>query len=405
MLTGDLVRPRLRRRANLIEIEQVNVNDPYWLNTAEDLIELFNEQAGNTRSEWDTVLEAYEGDRTDYEVVRGLAKVLSDAGTFLPDETPIDPVELREMLFKQGPVFDRTSLFIPHTRDSLMAEVAEKHTLSSPDLEAALYADLPSAYRLIDVGSEWTPDGLLARYNLELARGVLYWAREMQVEIHDTFKDFWKYLKLFKLMFWSEPIEGGYHVTLDGPISPFVRSTTRYGRQMAAFLPALLLCNQWQMQANIRMSQFEDELLYQLDHTSTLPSVFKRSGEFDSKMEISFAQEFHDKFGDERGKWLLNREDEVLLLGDTVFIPDFSVTNKKDGRRALIEILGFWHPDYLKRKLAKIREANRNDLILLVYEGVNLTENRLKDVPGEVLYFVNKPVLKDVIAAVERLAV
>jgi len=92
------------------------------------------------------------------------------------------------------------------------------------------------------------------------------------------------------------------------------------------------------------------------------------------------------------------------LLGDTVFIPDFSITNKKDDRRALIEILGFWHPDYLKRKLAKIREANRSDLILLVYEGVNLTENRLKDVPGEVLYFVNKPVLKDVIAAVERVA-
>jgi hypothetical protein len=40
----------------------------------------------------------------------------------------------------------------------------------------------------------------------------------------------------------------------------------------------------------------------------------------------------------------------------------------------------------------------------LVYEGVNLTEQVLQDVPGEVLYFANKPVLKDVMALVEAVA-
>jgi predicted nuclease of restriction endonuclease-like RecB superfamily len=70
-----------------------------------------------------------------------------------------------------------------------------------------------------------------------VARAALYWSDQMQVQIYDNFKDFWRYLKLFKLMFWAAPIEGGYTVTLDGPISPFVRATTRYGRQFAAFLP------------------------------------------------------------------------------------------------------------------------------------------------------------------------
>ncbi len=59
---------------------------------------------------------------------------------------------------------------------------------------------------------------------------------------------------------------------------------------------------------------------------------------------------------------------------------------------------------YLRRKVRKIRQAGREDLILLVYEEVNLAEEKLKDVPGEVLYFKNKPILKDVIAAVERVA-
>jgi hypothetical protein len=100
----------------------------------------------------------------------------------------------------------------------------------------------------------------------------------------------------------------------------------------------------------------------------------------------------------------LSREDEVLLLGDTVMLPDFAFTHKQDGRRALVEIVGFWHPEYLRRKVAKIQAADRRDLILVVYEGINLTPDALKDVPGEVLYFKNKPVLKDVLAAVERVA-
>ena len=132
---------------------------------------------------------------------------------------------------------------------------------------------------------------------------------------------------------------------------------------------------------------------------------FYTSGEFDSRMEANFAAEFHEKFGDQRGQWLLTREDEVILLGDTVMIPDFALTHKKDGRRALIEIVGFWHPEYLERKIAKAKAANRRDLILLVYEGVNLGKERLQDVPAQVLYFKNKPVLKEVMEVVEQVAV
>ena len=51
--------------------------------------------------------------------------------------------------------------------------------------------------------------------------------------------------------------------------------------------------------------------------------------------------------------------------------------------------------------VTELQQAGRRDLILLVYEGVNLTPEKLVDVPGEVLYFKKKPILKDVMAAVE----
>jgi uncharacterized protein len=405
MLTGDLVRPRLHKRGTSLEIEMLAANK-HWQRSAAELIALFQRHAGQPRYAWETALEAYEGERTDYTVLRGLAKVLSDEATFTPLDSPLPADDLRQLIFARGPVLDHTDLFHPQTRQEVLQAVAADLDLAADDLDTWLFSDRPAEYLLADTGPGWTPEALIARYNLEVARGVLYWASRMQIDIYDGYKDFWRYLKLFKLMFWASPLpEGGYHVELDGPISPFVQSTTRYGRQFAAFLPALLLGERWKMEAEIHLPQLGSEpLAYRLDQTTPLRTHFKASGLFDSRLEADFSAEFEEKFGDKRGQWLLTREDEVLLLGDTVMIPDFALTHKKTGRRAIIEIMGFWHPDYLRRKVEKVRAAQRRDLILLVYEGVNLTENALQDVPGEVLYFKNKPVLKDVMALVEAVA-
>lgn len=404
MLTGELARPRLRKRGDELHLDLVKATDPRWRRTADDLVSLLHQHLGQTQGAWEAAVEAYLGSSTEYMVVRGLAKVLGDAATFTPTTTPAPPAEMRAQLFAQGPVFETPDLLHPKTRDLVLKETAVEYQVSSQQVETLLYADRPAAYLLSDPGPAWTADSLIARYNLEVARAALYWSDQMQVQLYDNFKDFWRYLKLFKLMFWAMPINGGYTVTLDGPISPFVRTTTRYGRQFAAFLPALFLGRRWQMEATVHLPQWRQTLHYRLDHTAPLASHFQRSGEFDSRLEADFAAEFHERFGDERGRWLLTREDEVILLGDTVMIPDFAFTHKKDGRRALVEIVGFWHPDYLARKVAKARAADRSDLILLVYEGVNLSEDKLQDIPAQVLYFPNKPVLKDVLALVEQVA-
>ncbi len=405
MLTADLVKPRLRQRGTELYIDMLNTGDPYWLRTATDLIALFQQHAGQTQATWDRALEAYEGERIDYFTIRGLAKVLTDAATFTPlAMSPLAP-QLREQLFAHGPVFASPHLFHPRTRIDVIRSAADELGIPPEQIEETLFADRPTAYLLTDAGPEWTPESLVARYNLELARGVLYWANLVQIEVHGGYKDLWKYLKFFKLMFWVQSQQDGYIIDLDGPISPFVSATMRYGRQFAAFLPALLLCEQWRMVASIRSPQSQTLCTYRLDHTSSsLETHFRPSGPFDSRLEADFAHEFEEKFGSKRGKWVLSREDEVLVLGDTVMIPDFALTHKDSGQRILIELVGFWHPDYLRRKVEKVRAAQCRNLLLLVYEGVNLAAEALQDVPGEVLYFKNKPVLKDVMAVVEKMA-
>src|SRR5712692_3675148 len=406
MLTSDLIRPRLRIHGSTLLVEMVNVQDPFLQQTAQDLICLFLRYKGQSQAAWESAVRVYEGARLDYVFIRGLAKVLTDSATFTPLTTPLPPLILRERAFAYGPVFEKPDMFHPATRQEVLQEVADGSGISIEELDEGLFADRHVAYRLTDVGPAWTPTTLLARYNLELARGALYWASHITIEVASNYKDLWKFIKLFKLMFWAEPgQDGGYRIDLDGPISPFVSSTLRYGRQLAAFLPALLLCERWQMRAYVHPPQAKGETIYRLDHTCSLRSHFKSSGAFDSRLEEDFASEFEQKMGDKRGHWQLTRESEVLLLGDTVMIPDFILTDEQDEKRKImIELVGFWHPQYLRRKIEKVRAANCASLLLLVYKGLNVTEEAFQEAASEVIFFQNKPVLKEVMETVENMA-
>ncbi len=406
MLTGDLIRPRLRVVGLSLSVAWVNEDDPVLQQTANDLIALFDNHVDLPRSSWEHSLETFIGARIDYVLLRGFAKVLTDAAVFTPTPSLIPPTILREQVFARGPAFRETDLFHPQARQDVIEHVASALDLAPENLTTLLYADRQVHYLLTDPGSRWTAKALLARYNLELARGVLYWASHMTIEASSNYKDLWHFMKLFKLMFVGErTATGSYRIDLDGPISPFVSSTLRYGRQFAAFLPALLLCDQWQMQAEVCPPQSQRFLTYQLDHTSELRTHFKGAGTFDSRLEADFASAFATKLGEKRGHWLLSRESDVLLLGDTVMIPDFTLIDERDEqRKVLVEIVGFWHPEYLRRKVEKVRSAQCSHLLLLVSDHLNLTSHAFEDSASEVLFFHEKPVIKEVMALVEGIA-
>lgn len=406
MLTSDLIKPRLRMQGSRISVEMVDEQDPFLLQTALELITLFQQHIGQSQESWENALEVYESVRIDYVLIRGMAKVLLDNAEFTPAASPLPPTILRERLFSYGPVFQHSDILHKVTRQDVLQEVSQELHLAPEQLDTLLFSDRHASYYLTTSGPQWTPASLLARYNLELARGVLYWASYITIEVADNYKDLWKFIKFFKLMFNAEALQdGGYKIDLDGPISPFVTSTLRYGRQLAAFLPALLLCAQWKMHAHVYPPQGRGEMLYYLDSTSSLQSHFKRSGPFDSRLEADFAYDFEQKIGLKRGYWRLSRESEVLLLGDTVMIPDFVLLDEQEHeRKILIELVGFWHPQYLRRKLEKVRAARCAHLLLLVYEGLNVTEEDFEDVSSEVLFFRNKPVLKTVLDTVDSMA-
>jgi predicted nuclease of restriction endonuclease-like RecB superfamily len=93
---------------------------------------------------------------------------------------------------------------------------------------------------------------------------------------------------------------------------------------------------------------------------------------------------------------------EIIDLKGTVFLPDFALRHP-DGRTIYVEIVGFWHPDYLKRKLKKVRRAGLLNLILAVSERLKVGKGDLEGLPRPVVFFKGKLDPRKVLEVTESL--
>ena len=95
---------------------------------------------------------------------------------------------------------------------------------------------------------------------------------------------------------------------------------------------------------------------------------------YDSKLEEGFARAFRRIAPD----WDVVREPEPVDAGTSLVFPDFALQHRLDRkRRWLLEIVGFWTPDYLARKLALYRTAGLSNLILCIDDARQCSEGDL----------------------------
>lgn len=88
--------------------------------------------------------------------------------------------------------------------------------------------------------------------------------------------------------------------------------------------------------------------------------------------------DFARDFGRAAPGWALVREPEPVAAGGHLLFPDFAAFPRGEpGRRWLVEIVGFWTPEYLATKLARLREARIENLVLCIDEARNVGEGDL----------------------------
>ena len=403
MLTLNLLRYRIKE--DEIFARYVNPANRKYRVVARDLIEIYGAHLNKTKGALASTLADYEAADTNYHVTRGLAKLLEDRSEFTV-RSPIEPKVLREQIFayagKRHPVVTKADRLHRRTRPKALEKIAGQLDVSSEAVIEGMYADLEEN-RILTGFEPPTVEWLLDRYNVALAQATLYRASEMTIRIYRNiptkYRLVFQFIKFFKLM---HVVSGnntdGYQITLDGPASMF-RLSQKYGIQMALFLPALLHCDRWWLDATIVMNR-NDHLRFALNDEFGLQSHYRDPGEFDSELERHFATQF-EKIDTE---WTLERETDIIDLKDTVMIPDFAFSHP-DGRRALMEIVGFWTPDYLQKKLWKLKRAAMPNMIIAVSDQLNCSTEDFRDIPGEVLFFKTRIKPKDVLEKVEACAI
>jgi len=399
MLTKDLLRYRIDD--GRISPSFLDPGSPRYSQAARDLIAIFGGHIGKTLGELEEAIEKYAASRTDYRILRGLAKVLMSFAEV--EARGSDAAAVREAVFERAagswPVVRRKGSPLGADRHSILEEVAGAAGLTAAQLEEKLYADLPERRRLAGFAARREPEALIARYNMELARGLLYWAERLVIDVEDSYQDVFRYIKLCRLMSAVTRRESGYRIELDGPLS-LLRGTLRYGLKMAVFLPALALCRTWRMEAVIVKKG--ERLNFALDDQSRLVSHFRRFPLFDSSLESDFAADFQKAFERRRHAWRLARADAVIPLErNEVMIPDFTLRNQ-NGREVYLEIVGFWTPEYLSRKIAKVKAARLDNLILAVSNRLALGEETAKEL--DVLWFAGRLPAADVVERADLLA-
>jgi uncharacterized protein len=384
--------------------------DKACLAIATDLIHLFREIKGKTRGELNRQLQELEGEDTDYRMKRGLAHLLAQAHSTFETCSPLDPQQLRQRAFSLAAQQVPNPFATRHTLNTLAQALTQElgHEVFPEQIQQGLYADLIENQILTEF-EEPTPEALLHRYNLSQVQGVFYRANDIVLNAHRNdpgeYKLLFRYLKLFGLMTYIEgDAEHGFTLTIDGPASLF-QASTRYGLALAKLLPALLHVTKWSLKATLKVNDTytssSSTRRFSLDADCGLVSHYPPGKTFDSLLEAGFAERW-DKT---KTEWRLEREVDLIPIPGSVMIPDFRLVHP-DGRTALLEIVGYWRPEYLKKKFSQVRQAGRTDLILAISERLNLEKAGVdfRDTPAPLVWFKDKLLPKAVLTALEALA-
>ncbi len=406
MLPGDLL--IYRYNGESIVPKYIDI-DAHHIQMAIEIIDCFSSVVGGTQGQLDEMLLDLEGDNPDFRLKRGFAHLLkSQSFSQFEVVSPLSPADLRERVYAlaatASPSVEHSKRTLATLASTLSQELSRE--IIPAQITQGLYADLPENRILTEFNAP-DPVALIHRYNLSQVQGVFYRASELTINAHRNvpgqYKLLFRYLKLFQLMTYIEgDADNGFTIKVDGPTSLF-KASTRYGLAIAKLIPAILHVTKWSLSATLQTKDFYTGNIkvgrYSLTDKCGLQTHYPPGKSYDSMLEAGFA----DRWDKLKTEWILEREVELLPIPGSVMIPDFRLVHP-DGRSYILEIVGYWRPEYLQKKFAQVRKSGCNNLILAISERLNLEKAGLntRDLPCEIIWFKDKLLPKSVLEVIDR---
>jgi len=287
-----------------------------------------------------------------------------------PRKTAVTPRRARALVFGEA----ARTLALPQ---DVLSTVAASLGVTHADLQDSLFGDLPGERLVSAPAQPFSTTELALRSNLALVQALLCRATVVRIEVEGNTRTLVRHAKWRGLICTVAERSGAAGATLEvsGPFVLF-RHTRLYGRALGELVPLLAWCPRFRLRA---------ECVFQGRRLSlqlgTGDPIFPASAprRYDSRLEERFAREFQRL----ATAWDVIREPEPITSGGTLVFPDFALRHRSDpGRKWLLEIVGFWTPNYVTRKLALYRAAHLSNLILCIDESRNCAE---ADLPPEAL--------------------
>ncbi len=282
-------------------------------------------------------------------------------------ESPVRPREARAALFMAA------GRCPGDARGVVITRCAGELGVSPAGLMGSLFADLPSE-RIATSPPSLDPGEVVLRGNLALAQGLLARAYSVRVALDGNARAVARHAALRGLIC-SVTRDAGddlARIDLSGPFALF-RRTLLYGRALGAVVPVLAWTRRFKLEATCDI-RGRRALVTLASGDPIFPSSEPRR--FDSRVEERFARDFARLARD----WVIVREPEPIDAGGHLFFPDFALHPRLDpSRRWLVEIVGFWTPEYLASKLERLRHARVSNLVLCVDADRNLGDG---DIPA-----------------------
>lgn len=283
-------------------------------------------------------------------------------------------MELRLRFFEHLSL-NHSGFMSSESRETMLEEFAGDIGLAREILEEALWLDEEDNKVLVRL-AELSPDDLGAVYNLEVISTILCSSYSLTIgPINDgsVTRFVFRNLRLYGLLFSIISEEGGVCFQVEGPLSIYGKAS-KFGYRLALIIYRLYQLysrRAFSCHFSVEFRKSKKKALLEMDAAKMPPVFWPNVGDlrytlFDSKVESKLYSTFRAL---DLNGWRVEREPRPIAFGDKLFIPDFSL--QRGEAEVLVEVIGFWLPEYKKRKRAKLREMAKGgleDLVLIVDE-------------------------------------
>ena len=335
-----------------------------------------------------------------HRLIRGLIHILESRLTF-DDTCEIDPVLLREDLFKRAAALDGKAFAQMQWRDEILRQTAEHFQIDAQQIDEHLYADLRNERKICSF-EDIEPDALIAEYNLTLAKSLLLYAQKLAFTIDlgsesaQTLRKLFQSLRFFNLLFEAQAItDNVWQFSIDGP-SAVLPQPQKYASSLAMFLPTLFLFSAWHATADLEVDG--KKCTWQLKPNDFEPPQIQLVQRLSEE-----AEQLSRRIPEIDPAWQITPNYPILTLGpQNVWIPDFSIENRETGAVAHVEVIGLWRADYLNRRLQNIEHLPKN-MILVLSDKFKMDKQKLSNSAISLVTFKRTPRPQDVIAAAKRI--